>query len=667
MDTDIRFHRGTTAFARDEQRKGVACVEHPGDARVAQGGLRAMFEAALGLCAADRRVFLAQQCADPTLRERVWKMLLADDEDTQALRGFDAVALSRSLDPAPPAWPTGTRFGAFEVIERIGEGGSSSVYLARRDVGGALQHVALKVMHRSLGSAEARAQFAGERKVLARLGHPNVAQCLDGGVTATGIGYLALEWVDGIPITEHAVAAALPLRQCVGLLIDACRGVEAAHERLIVHRDLKPANLLVAASGGVKVIDFGIAALLDASDSDSDFDDSRSLRGAFTPAYAAPEQRDGGRITLATDVHGLGRVLDDLIRGAASRQRASRANVARRERSFGGDMQRVADKACDPDPARRYPSAGVFADELRRALDGEALLVRGRAPGYLFRTWLAQNRVAALIAMVLCLCILAASLLALGHAGRARDLSAAARADAARTEAVRAFMFSVFADAEPGAPSAAPLRIVDAVRRAAWDSGVDAVADPRVAAELQLLLARLVSAHEGGSGAGELSTRARARLSAVLAKDDPRLSEADLLLARKALHAGDLGGARSLVDGVLAGVSIAPEVAAEARLVSAEIHLASRAPVRARADADRALALLAGAVGPSRAGMLHGIADVYLRAHDDAGRVAAYAALVRSETARFGPGHARSARARTLLEDARRAVVARAPAQREPA
>ncbi|MET0232491.1 MAG: serine/threonine-protein kinase, partial [Rhodanobacteraceae bacterium] len=260
--------------------------------------LRDIFEEALALDPAARPAFYAARGLDTELRERIERMVEADAEDDVVLdRSVDAVARAIGETDETHKLPPGTRIGPFNLLEVLGEGGSSTVFRAERIVDGVRQVVALKLLRRALYSKEAQRQFRRERLALSQLRHPGIARLIEGGVSDAGLGYIAIDLVDGMPITDHAKMLRLDLRARLKLFMQVCRAVEAAHRALIVHRDLKPSNVLVTADGEVKLLDFGIAKLLDADD------ETQTRLPAFTPAYAAPEQRTGSQITTATDVY----------------------------------------------------------------------------------------------------------------------------------------------------------------------------------------------------------------------------------------------------------------------------------------------------------------------------------------------------------------------------
>lgn len=280
--------------------------------------------------------------------------LAALDASDPALAGELRALLGRMDETdllATPARAPPERLGPFRLRHRIGRGGMGEVFLAERVEGGFEQRVALKLMRDGALAPDLARRFVRERQILARLQHPNIAHLVDGGIAPDGQPWLAMEYVDGERITVWCDARGLDVAARVRLFLPVCDAVQFAHRNLIVHRDLKPANLLVDADGRARLLDFGIARLLD----DGEAEQTRTL-AALTPAYAAPEQRDGGEITTATDVYQLGVVLRELVTG----ERAESATP----RALRGDLGRVLAKATSPAPADRYASVAALADDL---------------------------------------------------------------------------------------------------------------------------------------------------------------------------------------------------------------------------------------------------------------------------------------------------------------
>ena len=411
--------------------------------------LRELFEALVDLSTHERGRFLDAHCSDPAQRAFVGRMLEANVGPDDALPNLPAATLAQLLgDPiAAQALPPGSRIGPFELVEVLGEGGSSTVFRAARTVDGVRQEVALKLLRRGLYSPDAQRQFRRERQVLSQLQHPAIARLIEGGVTDTGAAYIALDLVEGVPITDYARDHRLDVRRRLLLFLDICGAVDAAHRALIVHRDLKPSNVLVTEEGVVKLLDFGIAKLLDADD------DTQTRLPAFTPAYASPEQRSGGLITTATDVYALGVLLGELMTGERLTEGSlctpssqvsdqhlpgvlpAAINVTRRQ--LRGDLDNIVLKALDADPTKRYASAGSLADDIERLLDGRPVAAHPPTRLYRARKFVRRHRGGVATTIAFLLAIFAALGIALWQA-------AIARAQAKRADAVQAFLVDVF-------------------------------------------------------------------------------------------------------------------------------------------------------------------------------------------------------------------------------
>ena len=391
--------------------------------------------------------------------------------------------------PVPESVPTidrsGERVGPYRLLRLVGRGGMGEVYLAERADGDFRQRVALKLIKRGMDSEALLRRFARERRILAQLEHPHIARLLDGGVAADGTSFLAMEFVDGAGIAEHAQRENLGTRARVELLLQAADAVAHAQSRLVVHRDLKPSNILVGSDGRVRVLDFGIATLLDESE------EKLTGTGAqiMSPAYAAPEQVRGEAVTTATDVYALGGVLFELLTGrephpqrgaspaawlaALERESAERpSTVVRRTtgsvslhgetapervaRELRGDLDTIVLAALHADPARRYAGAAQLAQDLRRWLDGRPIAARPDTAGYRLRKFVARHRLGVGSASAVLLALVAGLGLALWqanvareHASRADAEAARAQEQAARAESVKQFLSSIFLQVDP--------------------------------------------------------------------------------------------------------------------------------------------------------------------------------------------------------------------------
>ena len=440
---------------------GVYC-QMPSELQVVQTTptLRDLFEEALKLPPDGRRHLLAGRCHDPALRLQLERMLAADASEDEFPTG-DAVHAAQAIGEAEAdePLPAGSRIGAFELLEVLGEGGSSTVFRAFREVEGVRQEVAVKLLARGLYTAEARRRFHHERAALARLRHPGIARLIEGGIADNGLAYIVLELIEGVPVTRHAHERDLPERQRLTLFLKVCRAVESAHRALIVHRDLKPSNVLVTSDGDVKLLDFGIAKLLDDTG-----DVTRTRHPALTPAYAAPEQFTPGAITTATDVYALGVLLRELLTGERGSPGAANAHAPRVAmhgnaasdakfawRKLRGDLANIVAKATEPEPEHRYGSAGALAEDIERYLD--QLPVQAHPPSRWYRAgrFVTRHRGGVAITAILLVAIFASLSVATWQAEVAHQQALAARQQALRANTVRDFIESLFAPIRYGA------------------------------------------------------------------------------------------------------------------------------------------------------------------------------------------------------------------------
>ncbi len=460
--------------------------------------LRALFDEVVDLEPSARARHLDLHCP-AGLRATLDAMLAADIDTREPASRIRIGELAGELAAGSGTRPAaGSRVGPFEIVDLLGEGGYSTVLRARREVAGAAQDVALKLIRRSLRGPEARHQFRREQRALLRLQHPNIARMIEGGVTDDGQAYIALELVEGTDIIEHARARALSLRARLQLFVVACRAVDAAHRALIVHRDLKPSNVFVSTDGEVKLLDFGIAKLLEGDD-----ETQHTLVPAFTPAYAAPEQRNGNAITTATDVYALGVLLGELLTGervndGSGRTPSSRigapaddivapATITRRQ--LRGDLDTIVMKALDDDPERRYPSAGTFADDIDRLLDGRPVSAHPPSAWYRTRKFVARHKGGVAGTLVLLLGLFGALGVAVWQAHVAHGEAMRANMQAQRAETVRDFLVSVFEAAQPELPREKRPGIEEIVAQAAERATTDSRMAPDTRLDLLLTLA----------------------------------------------------------------------------------------------------------------------------------------------------------------------------------
>jgi tetratricopeptide (TPR) repeat protein len=353
-----------------------------------------VFERALALSEPARGAFVRESCGEnAALRIEVEALLEAAKKDQVH------TSLLLGSPPRPIENLIGECYGHFRLVELVGEGGMGVVYRAER-TDGIRQVVAIKLIARELGE-RGRERFYRETQLLARLEHPAIARLIDAGVEA-GRAWIALEFVPGQPIDRYCDANRLPLRARVALLAKLAAAVAAAHGMLVVHRDIKPANVLVTADGLPKLIDFGIATVL--QDSATAHSQTIDVGRLFTPHYAAPEQVSGEPATVATDVFGLGALGFRLLTGqllypeargvvgyllaitqremAAPSRSAADHGDPRRAKELRGDLDAILCKALDRYPSRRYVSAASMQADLQRYLDGVPVSARKQTVSY---------------------------------------------------------------------------------------------------------------------------------------------------------------------------------------------------------------------------------------------------------------------------------------------
>ncbi|MFZ1392513.1 MAG: serine/threonine-protein kinase [Dokdonella sp.] len=477
--------------------------------------LRELFEQALALAAGERAAFVAA-CTDEATRQRLARMLSADD-DGKPLFDKDASVVAERLGTINYAssLPPGSRIGPFELAGVLGEGGSSIVFRATRTLEGVRQEVALKLLRHGLYSPDAQRQFRRERLALAQLDHPGIARLIEGGITEAGLAYIVLDLIDGTPLTDHAREHRLEPRARLDLFLQVCRAVEAAHRALIVHRDLKPSNVLVARGGQVKLLDFGIAKLL------QNDEETQTRLPAFTPSYAAPEQKAGGLVTTATDVYALGVLLGELMTGERLGGGQTPSGQVRdghdpgvlpappqaTRRLLRGDLDNIVLKAIEDDPTRRYASASAFADDIERLLDGRPVAAHPPSRWYRARKFVLRHKVGVAGSCIFLLAILASLGSALWQARLAHNAST-------RANATLAFVVDLLKTASADLPADQRPTPAALVAEAAENAREDPDLDPMVRAQLLFTLAEVARSNGDTLHAEQLIdeaiTRARA-------------------------------------------------------------------------------------------------------------------------------------------------------------
>jgi eukaryotic-like serine/threonine-protein kinase len=458
-----------------------------------------LFGEALDRPPADRLDYLAVACGDDReLFEAVRSLLeneaaageVIGDSVTEFAPGLIA-SLEAEADGPADGGMVGHRVGPYRVLSEIGRGGMGAVYLAERADGEFEKRVALKLVKRGMDTDEILRRFQFERRILASLEHPNIARLYDGGAANDGRPYLVMELVAGERITDYCDGRGLTIPERLTLFRSVCAAVQHAHQNLVVHRDIKPSNIVVTADGTPKLLDFGIAKLVDEDGGDAPR--TRTGMRILTPEYAAPEQLRGDPVTTASDVYALGAVLYELLTGRrpfqrpdahaddprSSRRAAARpsaavcapagqavgdANLAaarrttadRLRRVLEGDLDSIVLKALEEDPGLRYQSAQQLVEDLDRFRDGLPILARHAGLGYRVGKLARRHRAALATASLVAVSLVGgfgAALWQAAYAASERDRAERERAVAederAAAEEVAAFLEGMFAAANP--------------------------------------------------------------------------------------------------------------------------------------------------------------------------------------------------------------------------
>lgn len=478
---------------------------------------------ALDLDLEERERYIAERCGDEhALLTRVKSLLAVADAEIRQQSAVTRDA-GEAEDPL-----IGQLLGPFRVIERIGRGGMGVVYRGEREGSDFSQVVALKLIRRGFDFDDVQSRFLRERRILARLAHPNLARLVDGGRSSDGRPWFALEYIRGQPISTWCDSQRLSIRERVELMRGACEAVQYAHSQLVLHRDLKPANILVDTDGKVRLLDFGIAKLLD--DEGDGSATTMSQRPALTPEYAAPEQLAGEPVGAGVDVYALGVVLYELLSGirpysidrnnfdvaiktarntlpptlvsaiskvsaepepdpAALQQRLDARKITLRayRALVETDLQRITEKALAKEPERRYLSAQAFADDLQRWLRGEPVRVSGNSKWYLFRKFVQRNRLAvALSALFACVFLGGAASIAWKN----RQIEAAL----IRATAVQNLLTGLFEASAPAGPTQDLPTVKELLEHGAKQIRSAAQNDPALQSELLVTLGNIFSA-----------------------------------------------------------------------------------------------------------------------------------------------------------------------------
>lgn len=454
--------------------------------------VEALLDEVLDLPEPERAGHLERACGgDEALRREVERMLdaCARSEghfDTPPVlgRGIAEAWAEEAGEEARDRLSPGDRLGAYRVVELLGRGGMGAVYLAERADGAFDRRVAVKVVKRGMDTDEILDRFRKEREILARLQHPHIANLLDGGVTAAGLPFLVMELVEGEPIDTWCDRHQLDVEVRLRLFLAVCDAVRYAHRALVVHRDLKPSNILVH-DGDVKLLDFGIARLLEERGTQAD---TRLMDRRVTPEYAAPEQIRGEPPTTSADVYALGVILYELLTGERpyrvegslteverivsgvaprspstvamhdpvtsggppeGRARLRAATPSALRKRLRGDLDCIVLRALAKDPARRFGTVEALAEDIERHLEGRTVRARPDSRWYRVSTFVRRNRTAAILAALAAFGLLGGSVATTIFAVQANQERNRGQLEAERAVAARDFVVGLFAELDP--------------------------------------------------------------------------------------------------------------------------------------------------------------------------------------------------------------------------
>ncbi len=525
--------------------------------------IEAILQQALELAPVERADYLARACrGDSELRQEIEALLAVETVET---------SINWDLQPTLPLEGLlGQLIGVYRIKRLLGRGGMGEVYEAVRDDQQFEQKVALKTVRHEMNEEFLRQRFLSERQILASLKHPNVAHLLDGGRTPNGLSYFVMEYIEGEPITDYCHYHDLSLTDKLRLFQQVCSAVQHAHQKLVVHRDIKPNNILVAQDGTVKLLDFGIAKLLDRSLLPRDAKATATDMRLMTPDYASPEQVRGQAITTATDVYSLGAVLyelftdfrphkfksitpleierviceSEILKPSEAVKRSLKA-PAKLARQLDGDLDNIILMAMRKEPERRYRSVEQFSEDIQRYLDGRPIVARPDTMRYRTGKFLRRNGLIVGATALVILSLLAGLALANYQARRAERRFQQVR------KMANTFLFDLDGKLQklPGSTEAREMVVKTSLEY--LDTLAEEAAND---ASLQLELAQAyervgdVQGNPEGANLGEtvqaiVSYRKAVKLEEQLVRNDPQNFQLQRLLSRCYFKIGDLHGA----------------------------------------------------------------------------------------------------------------------------
>jgi eukaryotic-like serine/threonine-protein kinase len=476
-----------------------------------------------------------------------------------------------ATDAEPAILASGQLIGAYRLQKEIGRGGMAHVWLAERADGTFARQVALKLPHTSYARRDLIVRFTRERNILASLEHPNIARLYDAGVSENGIPYLAMEYVEGKPISQYVQENNLDIPARLQLFLQVLDAVQFAHERLVIHRDLKPSNILVSNQGEVRLLDFGIAKLLGQDHATNETELTQAAGRALTLDYASPEQVRGESLTTASDVYSLGVILYELLTGTRPYQlkittpaqleqaivdsdptlpstrvlqeasRQNRLDARRLAKALSGDLDTITMRALQKKTQSRYTTATELSAELKRYLKFEPIQAKPESPLYLLKKFVQRNRLAVAMVSLVTVSIVGAASLSIWKAMEARE-------ERDRAERVKAVLLSVFGSTNPYANGNPEFSMRDLLSAGVERVERDLQHDPAASVEIFAMLSE--SARDIGHADLNLKTAIRAHdvAQSIYGGKHPMLARTQRLLAFAYTDLNRIREAAMLVD-----------------------------------------------------------------------------------------------------------------------
>lgn len=532
--------------------------------------VRALFDAAAALPVAARDAYLVRECRDdPSLVAEVAELLAADERAAERLGHAVRDAASSAAHAAANAVPAeGQRIGPWRIVRELGHGGMGAVYLAERVDGAFTQQVALKLIRRGMDSEQILHRFEAERQILASLDHPHIARLVDGGLTADGAPWFAMELVEGDPIDRYCAAHSLGINERLRLFAEVCRAVSFAHSRLVVHRDLKPDNIFITQRGEVRLLDFGIAKVL--ADHGNGTALTRTAMRVMTPGYASPEQVRGERVGTGTDVYSLGVILYELLTGqrphdlegktlaeverivsesAPVRPSTRVGHTGRLSKQLRGDLDVICLKALRQEPERRYASVEALHQDIVRHLDGRPVLARPDTVRYRVRKFVGRNRASVGAGVAALVLVVSLTSVYLARLAEERDV---ARTEAAKAEAVAEFLQGIFEVSDPSRSRGATVTARELLDRGAERIERELANEPEVQARLMRVIGEVYATVGLANEAVPLVEGALARHRTLYGDRHEETASSALALGMRKQDVGDLAGTEPLLREALA-------------------------------------------------------------------------------------------------------------------